>query len=208
MSSRPQGPRCRDRLFQRAGILCSWIGKKGHVEVNGLTGDLTAGGGMRSWRLRWEYGGTTTARLGVIAQTTTADREASRNRAPHRGTQSACPRCDSSIPSASPRATGRQAGSRPAGTRGRFSGGGGRCGIRTTRDNSYARAREKERAPCTWKEAEELEEQMFLRDDVVGLTAGTSTLPETIAEVRRRLAGFCGAGRNDSLTGAGVVTPK
>jgi 4-hydroxy-3-methylbut-2-enyl diphosphate reductase len=54
------------------------------------------------------------------------------------------------------------------------------------------RARERGVRAVRVEGAEELGEENFLAGEVVGLTAGTSALPETVEGVRRRLVRFYG----------------
>jgi 4-hydroxy-3-methylbut-2-enyl diphosphate reductase len=169
--------------LSKGGYFVIVIGKKGHVEVSGLTGDLPPG--------RYEIVETQMGvrhydqpRLGVIAQTTTVEREA-------RGIVAR-------IKESNPDAEVRFLNTICQPTRDRQAAlerlldqvdvlvvAGGHHSNNTRQ--LVARAREKGVRAIHVEEAGELEESMFLPEEVVGLTAGTSTLPETICQVRDRL---------------------
>jgi 4-hydroxy-3-methylbut-2-enyl diphosphate reductase len=181
----------------RAGFFVVVIGRRGHVEVNGLTGDLPADGydvvetvaGARRYEAR---------RLGVIAQTTTVEREARTIVARLR--------------ELNPGAEVRFVNTICAPTRERQAAlerllervdvlvvVGGRHSNNTRQ--LVARAREAGVRAVHVEHAGELSEHMFSPDETAGLTAGTSTLSETIEAVRARLEAFHAAS-------AGSVAPR
>lgn len=162
------------------------IGKKGHVEVRGLTGDLPEGSyevvesaeGVRC------YGA---ARIGVMAQTTTVERAAreivarvrERNeRAEVRWVNTIC------MPTRE-----RQAALERLLEEADVLVAVGGHESKNTRE-LVTRAREAGVRAVHVEGPEELCEEMFGAEEVVGLTAGTSTLPETVEEARLRLEGF------------------
>ncbi|HVX84428.1 MAG TPA: 4-hydroxy-3-methylbut-2-enyl diphosphate reductase [Phycisphaerae bacterium] len=166
------------------------LGKRGHVEVQGLIGDVSPegcavvehGGEVR----RWPEG-----RLGVIAQTTFVEREAreivERIRelncgadvafvnticAPTRERQTALARLVEQID-----VLVVVGGRRSNNTR-QLVQAGISAGVRVLHIES----------------ATELRTEAFVAEDVVGVTAGTSTLDETVGEVVSVLRSFCGNG--------------
>jgi len=166
-----------------AGFFVIVIGKKGHVEVRGLTGDLPADGfavvetqmGVRC------YGAE---RLGVVAQTTTVE--------------SMAREIVARVWELNPDAEVRFVNTICQPTRDRQAAlerlleqvdvlvvVGGRHSNNTR--ELVARARQAGVRAVHVEGAGELMPEMFGPDDLVGLTAGTSTLPETIAGVKMRL---------------------
>jgi 4-hydroxy-3-methylbut-2-enyl diphosphate reductase len=169
-----------------AGFFVIVIGKKGHVEVRGLTGDLPVGGfevvetqmGVRC------YGA---ARLGVLAQTTAVECEARQ--------------IVGRVRELNPDAEVRFVNTICQPTRDRQAAlerllevvdvlvvVGGRYSNNTR--ELVARARQAGVRAVHVEDAGELVEGMFGAEEVVGLTAGTSTLAEAVAAVRERLGGF------------------
>ncbi len=170
----------------RAGFFVVVIGKPGHVEVRGLTGDLPEGSfavvetqmGVRC------YGA---ARIGVMAQTTMVEREA----------RGIVERVREMNPP--PGAEVRFVNTICMPTRERQAAlerlltqvdvlvvVGGRESNNTRQ--LAGRAREAGVRAVHVEEAGELTPEMFGPEEIVGLTAGTSTLPETVAGVKERLA--------------------
>jgi 4-hydroxy-3-methylbut-2-en-1-yl diphosphate reductase len=170
----------------RAGFFVVVIGKKGHVEVRGLTGDLPAGSyevvenvaGVRNYRA---------ARIGVMCQTTTVEREAREIVARVREENSAAEvRFVNTI--CMPTRQRQAALERLLEEVDVLVAVGGRES-KNTRE-LVTRAREAGVRAVHVEGAEELCAEMFGAEEVVGLTAGTSTLAETVDLVRRRLEGF------------------
>ncbi len=170
----------------RGGFFVVVIGRKGHVEVQGLTGDLPADRfevveslmGVRHFSEK---------KIGVMAQTTTVEREArgivqriaelnvgSEVRfvnticQPTRDRQAALERLLEQVDVLV------VVGGKHSNNTRQLVGRAREAGVR-----------------CVHVEgAGELFPEMFGAAEIVGLTAGTSTLPETVAEVKARLEAF------------------
>jgi 4-hydroxy-3-methylbut-2-enyl diphosphate reductase len=171
----------------REGYFVVVIGRKNHVEVAGLTGDLPPGGfeivetqmGVRN------YGAE---KIGIVAQTTTVEREA-REIASRVRTLNAPPCEVRFINTICQPTRERQAALEELiGKVDVLVALGGRHSNNTRQ--LVLRAREVGIRAIHVEEAGDLQEAMFSAEEVVGLTAGTSTLPEMIAAAKARLESF------------------
>jgi 4-hydroxy-3-methylbut-2-enyl diphosphate reductase len=173
--------------LQRDGYFVVVIGKRSHVEVRGLTGDLERFDVVEGERDVRRYPLSAPARLGIIAQTTVPQREAEGLVA--------------RIRAANPDAEIRFINTICQPTRDRQAAleelltyidilvvVGGRQSNNTRR--LVARAHEAGIRALHIEGAGELSAEMFHPAETAGLTAGTSTLAETIDAVRRRLESF------------------
>jgi 4-hydroxy-3-methylbut-2-enyl diphosphate reductase len=170
--------------LQSLGFHVLVIGQKNHVEVRGLTGDLDAFDVLESpadVRLFPH------AKLGIIAQTTTIQRDAQQ--------------IVDAVRAANPQAHVRFLNTICQPTRDRQRAlddllqqvdilvvVGGRNSNNTRR--LVQRAHERSIPAIHVEHAGQLDPDAFHPEQVVGLTAGTSTLPETIAAVKARLEEF------------------
>ncbi|MGN6369635.1 MAG: 4-hydroxy-3-methylbut-2-enyl diphosphate reductase [Phycisphaerae bacterium] len=177
--------------LSREGYFVVVVGKRGHVEVRGLTGDLGDGGFVvveAVGEVR-EYG---REKIGVMAQTTAVEREL----------EEICARVREKNPRAEVRVVNTVCGP----TRERQAAlervlervdvvvvVGGRNSNNTLR--LVERARERGVRAVRVEEASELSEEMFLPWEAVGLTAGTSVMPEVVEGVRRKLESCFAEGR-------------
>ncbi len=160
------------------------IGKKNHVEIRGLTGDLEKFAIVESMADVQRYDAT---RLGIIAQTTSVEREvrmivarikAVNEHAEVRFINTVCqPTRD------------RQAALEELLVQVDVLVVVGGHHSNNTRQ-LVARAAETGIRAIHVEDASELLPEMFTPGETVGLTAGTSTLPETADAVRLRLEGF------------------
>jgi 4-hydroxy-3-methylbut-2-enyl diphosphate reductase len=160
------------------------IGKKNHVEVRGLVGDLERFAVVESAAdvVRFDA-----AKIGVIAQTTSVERDvraivervrAVNAHAEVRFVNTIC----------APTRDRQAALEKVLGEVDVLVVVGGHHSNNTRQ--LVARAAEAGVRAIHVEDASELEEAMFAPDEIVGLTAGTSTLPETIGAVRERLESF------------------
>ncbi|HVT81402.1 MAG TPA: 4-hydroxy-3-methylbut-2-enyl diphosphate reductase [Phycisphaerae bacterium] len=170
----------------RSGYFVVVIGKRGHVEVRGLTGDLPEGGfdvveNVHGVRV---FGAD---KIGVMAQTTTAEREAREIvqrirelnvKAEVRFVNTIC----------QPTRDRQTALERLLEQVNVLVVVGGRHSNNTRQ--LVSRAREAGVRCVHVEGADELAPGMFSPHEVAGLTAGTSTLPETVAAVKEKLARF------------------
>jgi 4-hydroxy-3-methylbut-2-en-1-yl diphosphate reductase len=170
----------------RAGYFVVVAGKRGHVEVCGLVGDLEAGRfdivetqvGVR----KYDAG-----KIGVMAQTTFAERE-------FRGIVARVREMNAEAEVkvvdtiCQPTRDRQVALERLLGEVDVLVVVGGRASNNTRQ--LVLRAKEAGVRAIHIEEAGELLEGMFSSGEVVGLTAGTSTLPETIDWVKQRLESF------------------
>lgn len=160
------------------------IGKRHHVEIRGLTGDLPRFTIIETLADVTRYEAD---KLGIIAQTTSVEREvhmivarirALNSHADVRFLNTIC----------------QPTRDRQAALESLLSQVevlvvvGGRHSNNTRQ--LVARATEAGRRAIHVEDASELAESLFSPDDTVGLTAGTSTLPETIRQVRSVLESF------------------
>ena len=171
----------------RAGYFVVVAGKKGHVEVCGLVGDLEAGGfdvvenqmGVRNYGVGEDWCDRADDQRerevrGIVARV----REMNPPPCEVRFVNTIC----------QPTKDRQMALERLLGEVDVLVVVGGR-GSNNTRQ-LVLRAKEAGVRAIHIEEAGELEEGMLLAGEVVGLTAGTSTLAETVEGVRRRLEGF------------------
>ena len=170
--------------LERDGYFVVVVGRRGHVEVRGLTGDLRNFVVVETALEVVEYGWE---RIGVMAQTTSVEQEVAGIVA--------------RVREKNPRAEVRFVNTVCGPTRERQVAMekllervdvvvvvGGRNSNNTLR--LVERARECGVRAVRVEEACELREQDFLPWEVVGLTAGTSGLPEAVVGVRGWLEGF------------------
>ncbi len=168
----------------REGFFVVIAGKPSHVEVRGLTGDL-AEGGFVVVQSALEVGRYRAEKIGVMAQTTTLERDF-------------CAVVDR-VRAENPQAQVKVVNTVCQPTRDRQKAlddllervdvlvvVGGKESNNTRQ--LVSRAREAGVRAIHVEDAGELCQEMFERWECVGLTAGTSTLPETIDQVRARLA--------------------
>ena len=170
----------------REGHFVVVVGKRGHVEVRGLTGDLRDGGFVVV-ESALEVRAYEREKIGVMAQTTAVERNVAEIAA--------------RVREKNPRAEIRVVNTVCGPTRERQSAMdkllecvdvvvviGGRNSNNTLR--LVERARERGVRAVRVEEAGELLEEMFLPWEVVGLTAGTSVMPEAAERVREKLREF------------------
>ena len=170
----------------REGYFVVVVGRRGHVEVRGLTGDLDDGAfvvvetALEVREFGWE-------KIGVMAQTTAVERDVAE--------------IVTRVREKNPRADVRLVNTVCGPTRERQAAMekllervdavvvvGGKNSNNTLR--LAERARERGVRAVRVEEAAELREEIFLPWEVVGLTAGTSVMPEAVEDVRMRLEGF------------------
>ena len=170
----------------RAGFFVVVVGKRGHVEVEGLTGDLPAGRYAVVERVD-QVACYNTSRIGLIAQTTGVEREV---RAIVARVQEVHPRSEVRFVNTicMPTRERQRALERLLEQVDVLVVVGGRQSNNTRQ--LVSRAREAGVRTLHVAAAAGLTEDMFWPGEIVGLTAGTSTLPETIAGVKARLEAF------------------
>jgi 4-hydroxy-3-methylbut-2-en-1-yl diphosphate reductase len=167
----------------QAGFFVVVVGKKQHVEVEGLTGDLPPGQFVVVERLD-QVAAYPAPRIGIIAQTTSVERDVGEIVARVRQANPASEvRFVNTI--CMPTRARQQALEGLLGQVDVLVVVGG-CHSNNTRQ-LVTRARQAGVRTVHIEEAAELDPDMFWPGEIVGLTAGTSTLPETIARVKSRL---------------------
>ena len=176
------------------------IGKKNHVEVRGLTGDLEQFTVVESMADVQRYAAD---RIGIVAQTTSVEREvrmivarirAANEHAEVRFINTICqPTRD------------RQAALEELLTQVEVLVVVGGRHSNNTRQ-LVARAGETGVRAIHVEDAAELVPEMFTPGETAGLTAGTSTLPETVEAVRQRLESFHTVAEQHELVSQAGVT--
>lgn len=170
--------------LERMGYFVVVVGKREHVEVRGLTGDLEDFDVVeRSADVRcWPH-----HKIGIVAQTTSIDREVATivERVRSMNPQAEV-RFENTI--CQPTRDRQRAVDRLLDEVDLLVVVGGRNSNNTLR--LMQRARERGRPAIHVENESELVESAFDPPQIVGLTAGTSTLPETVAAVHRRLTAF------------------
>jgi 4-hydroxy-3-methylbut-2-enyl diphosphate reductase len=168
----------------REGCFVVVIGKRNHVEIRGLTGDLEHFAVVESMAEVQRYDA---ARIGIIAQTTSVEREvrmivarvrALNDQAQVRFVNTVC----------QPTRDRQAALEKLLAQVHVLVVVGGRHSNNTRQ--LVARAAEAGVRAVHVEDASELAESMFAPEEIVGLTAGTSTLPQTIHYVRKTLESF------------------
>ncbi len=189
------------RTLQAEGYHVLVIGRKGHVEVEGIVGDLDHPDVIESVDDVCTY---PHARLGIVCQTTATERRVERIRAAIvarnpdaeiRFVDTVC------LPTKEHQRSLERLLDRVEAV---VVVGGHHSN--NTRELA-ARCRERGKPALHVQTATELDPAWFKGFATVGLTAGTSTLPETIEEVHRALV-WIGSGRVASREDHGYSTPE
>ena len=175
------------------------IGQRGHVEVEGITEDLDHCDVIESAD---EVTAVSFNRLGIVCQTTATERRvASIRQAIAVQNPDAEIKFIDTVCSAD---QGTPACSREAAASGLTRSWSSADGTRTIRESWSARCRESGKPAVHVQSAADLDPGWFRDFATVGLTAGTSTLAETIDEVHRALVWIGGQGefRSDDREGS------
>jgi 4-hydroxy-3-methylbut-2-en-1-yl diphosphate reductase len=189
------------RTLQDAGYHVLVIGRKGHVEVEGIVGDLHDYDVIES---AGEVADYPHRRLGIVCQTTMTEDRVARIRAAivARNPNAEIHFVDTVC---LPTKEHQRALDRLLERVDAVVVVGGRNSNNTR--ELVARCRERNKPALHVRSADELDPAWFRGFATVGLTAGTSTLPETIEEVHRALV-WIGTGIDDVGTRRGCETPE